>query len=119
MRLHLSSHRPRASRRAIPIAAIALSFTVTVLACAQAPAAPLGFGHVGFGRALNPQPLPPGLYSPVHPGRFAARAVTLQPDHFSRRVCVAWGRVCIKAGQGTPTRPAPCGEYMYVCRKYG
>ena len=67
-------------------------------------------------RALNPQPLPPGLYSPDHFGRPPR---TLYVPLTARRICVAWGRVCIKAGQGTRTHPAPCDQWIYVCRKYG
>jgi len=74
-------------------------------------------GHVPLTtRALNPHPLPPGLYSPDHSGR---RPSTPYLPATARRVCVAWGRVCIKSGQGTRTHPAPCGEWLYVCRKYG
>ena len=74
-------------------------------------------GAASVSRALNPQPLPPGLYSPDHPGPAGtrARALLVHPG----RVCVAWGRVCVKVGHGTPTHPAPCGQYVYVCEKYG
>ncbi len=69
-------------------------------------------------RALNPQPLPPGLYSPYRPGPHGSETRAPLLVH-PGRVCVAWGRVCVKVGQGTPTRPAPCGQYVYVCEKYG
>ncbi|HLH10888.1 MAG TPA: hypothetical protein VKV77_03290 [Methylovirgula sp.] len=86
-------------------------------------------------RALNPQPLPPGLYSPWHSGRIMlnpqplppglyapghpAAMTTAYPKYSGRHVCVAWGRVCTKVGEGSPTHEAPCGQYVYVCRKYG
>jgi hypothetical protein len=70
-------------------------------------------------RALNPQPLPPGLYLPNHSGRLESRSRTPHVLPTGRRVCVAWGRVCTKVGQGTRTHPAPCGQWIYVCRKYG
>lgn len=83
-----------------------------ILPCTQAAAAP-------WTRAHNPQPLPPGVYSPYHPGPISSRAKVSPNAYRARHVCVAWGRVCVKAGQGTRTHPAPCGQYIYVCRKYG
>ncbi len=123
---------PRLVRcRAALIAAVVAGSALMMLPCAPSPAAAFGFGHalnpqplppgralnpqpLPPGRALNPQPLPPGLYSPY-------RSQTRTPfnAHPSmRRVCVAWGRVCVKAGQGTKTHPAPCGQFEYVCEKY-
>ncbi len=110
--LRLSLARRLIQRRSIRIAAIAASSAVMLLGSGQAPAA-------AFTRALNPQPLPPGLYAPGHPRPTVNGPVTPPPGHFARRACVAWGRVCVKAGQGTRTHPAPCQQYMYVCRKYG
>ncbi len=106
-----------APRKSVLIAAIAASLAASsamaALTCAPASA---GF----LGRALNPQPLAPGLLSPNRPGLLASGATPrlfTQPQ--ARRVCVAWGRVCVKAGQGTKTHPAPCEQYQYVCKKYG
>jgi hypothetical protein len=70
-------------------------------------------------RALNPRPLPPGRYSPNHSGRLESRSRTPHVPLTAGWVCVAWGRVCVKAGQGTRTHPAPCEQWIYVCRKYG
>jgi hypothetical protein len=101
-------------RRTALIAAIAGS--ALLLPCVQASA---GF----FGRALNPlplpQPLPSGSYSPNHFGTGRSEAGTSFPINHAQHVCVAWGRVCVKAGRGTPTHEAPCEQYEYVCRKYG
>jgi hypothetical protein len=69
--------------------------------------------------ALNPQPLPPGLNSPNHSGLRVSRLRKPHVPLTARRICVAWGRVCVKVGQGTRTHPAPCGQWIYVCRKYG
>jgi hypothetical protein len=95
------------------IAATLTASALMTLACGQTSAAP-------GGRALNPQPLPPGLYSPYRPGPIGGQIRTpLNVHPTARRVCVAWGRLCVKAGQGTRTHPAPCEQYEYVCRKYG
>jgi hypothetical protein len=106
---------PRLARcRPVLIAAMAAGSALLALPCAPSPAAAWGVG-----RALNPQPLPPGLYSPYHPGPAASQMRTPFNAHPSaRRVCVAWGRVCVKAGQGTKTHPAPCEQYESVCEKY-
>ena len=110
MKLRLSFVRRLIPRRPMLIALMAGS--AFMIPCTQAPAAP-------WGRELNPQPLPPGTYTPVHPGTIGSGLRTSLPVYSTRRVCVAWGRVCVKAGQGSPTHPAPCGQYEYICRKYG
>jgi hypothetical protein len=108
--------KQRAPRRTALIAAITGS--ALLLACVQASA---GF----FGRALSSQPLqqplpqPSGLYAPNHAGPVRSEARTSFPINHAQHVCVAWGRVCVKAGRGTPTHEAPCEQYEYVCRKYG
>ena len=103
--------RPSIGRSALITAEMA-SFALLILPCVQATASP-------WNRALNPQPLPPGIYSPYHLGAISSQTRAPLRPYSARRVCVAWGRVCVKAGQGTRTHPAPCGQYMYVCRKYG
>jgi hypothetical protein len=65
-------------------------------------------------RTLNPPLVPPGIHSPNH---LAGR--TQAPSYRARRVCVAWGRKCVKAGQGSRTHPAPCQQYVSVCEKWG
>jgi hypothetical protein len=109
--------RSKASRRSVLIATTLTASALMALVCGQSSAAAWG---APWGRALNPQPLPPGLYSPYHPGLTGGQIRTpLNVHPTARRVCVAWGRTCVKAGQGTPTHPAPCEQYEYVCRKYG
>ncbi len=112
---------PRLVRcRSALIAAVIAGSALMILPCAPSPAAAFGFGHalnpqpLPPGRALNPQPLPPGLYSPYR----GQTRTPLNAHPSMRRVCVAWGRVCVKAGQGTKTHPAPCGQFEYVCKKY-
>jgi hypothetical protein len=111
MKLCLSFVRRLIPRRSMLIA-VMVGCAFMILPCTQAPAA-------RWGRELNPQPLPPGTYTPIHPGTIASGLRTSLPVFSTRRVCVAWGRVCVKAGQGSPTHPAPCAQYEYVCRKYG
>jgi hypothetical protein len=113
---------PRLSR--VLVAAAMTCSTLMTLPCAASPAAAWGVGRalnpqpLPPGRALNPQPLPPGLYSPYRSGPINQMRAPLNIHSSSRRVCVAWGRVCIKAGQGTKTHPAPCEQYQSVCEKY-
>lgn len=83
-----------------------------IIPSTQAPAA-------SWNRALNPQPLPPGRYSPVSPGLIGSGARVSFPLHPARRVCVAWGRECVKAAPGTPTHEGACERYIAVCEKYG
>jgi hypothetical protein len=104
-------------RRTALMMAIAGS-ALLLLPCVQASA---GF----FGRAVNsrplPQPLPSGLYSQNHLGAVRSDArLSFPVSRFpvSHGVCVAWGRVCVKAGRGTPTHEAPCAQYEFICRKY-
>ena len=106
-----------ASRKSMQRTAIAASLTAS-LAMSALTCAPAAAGSLG--RALNSEPLPPGLASPSRPGPIASQAKAPPFAHpQARRVCVAWGRVCVKAGQGTKTHPAPCEQYEYVCKKYG
>jgi len=112
---------PRLIRwRPVLIAAMVASSALMMPPYGPSPAAAFGFGRalnpqpLPPGRALNPQPLPPGLYSPYRPQM--RTPFNLHPS--ARRVCVAWGRVCVKAGQGTKTHPAPCEQYESVCEKY-
>jgi hypothetical protein len=81
-----------------------------ILACAQAPAA-------SWNRALNPQPLPPGIYAPGHSGLIRNREGARRTG--PNRRCVEWGRVCVKTGMGSETHPARCVEYAYYCEKVG
>ncbi len=108
----LSSVLHRFPARRMLAAILLASATVVLVPATQAPAAMLNVG-----RALNPQPLPPGLRSWNEP-RLMSPARTF-PAPSARRVCVAWGHVCVKAGQGTKTHPAPCEQFEYVCEKYG
>ena len=110
-KLRTSRVRP-AIGGATSIAAGMASSALLILSCVQTVASP-------WNRALNPQPLPPGIYSPYRPGPISSKAKAPPNAYHARHVCVAWGRVCVKAGQGTRTHPAPCGQYLYVCRKYG
>jgi hypothetical protein len=117
---------PRSVRcRPVLIAAMVAGSALMTLSCAPSPAAAWGVGRalnpqpLPPGRALNPQPLPPGLYSPYRSGPAGNQMRTpfnLHPS--ARRVCVAWGRICVKAGQGTKTHPAPCEQWQNVCEKY-
>ncbi len=107
--LPLSIGRRLSARSALAAAVMA---SASLLHCGHASAASLI-------HALNPQPLPPGLYSPSHLGPVGGPTRAPFVMHPARQVCVAWGRVCVKVGRGSPTHEAPCGQYVYVCRKYG
>lgn len=99
-------------RRFALIAAIMATSALMMSSGAQTQAA-------GLGRALNPQPLPPGLYAPNHFSPIRSATMTSFPARFSRQLCVAWARVCVKVAPSPPTREGPCEQYEYVCRKYG
>jgi hypothetical protein len=99
-------------RRPVLMAAVLAGCALALIPSPQAAAA-------SWSRALNPQPLPPGRYSPIHPGLIGSGVRASFSQRPISRVCVAWGRQCVKAEPGTPTHEGACEQYIAVCEKYG
>jgi hypothetical protein len=81
-----------------------------ILPCVQAPAA-------SWNHALNPQPLPPGMYAPGHSGPVGDPKSSRRTG--PNRGYFEWGRVRVKTGMGNETHPARCVQYARCREKIG